>query len=211
VERTLEASPHSCLADVDWYTRRNYRTDKQSVDECIEKYISLAKEVFNFDQILDGIIPDDDDQCRFDHNVLERVLKDIIKQKLGDENTIMADQSTPSCPTFVTATRGLHADGPPVLFRSFKCRGHNADECSIWQAAQATIASPTSFKSMFIQIPPLLGYSFIDGGIGKNNPSELALLEASRIFPKVMRFCLVSIGTGRQHSVRLMGTAIHGT
>ena len=36
-----------------------------------------------------------------------------------------------------------------------------------------------------------------DGGMGYNNPSEVALNEAQRIWPGCMRFGLISIGIGQ--------------
>lgn len=43
----------------------------------------------------------------------------------------------------------------------------------IWQAARATSAAPTYFKTIGID-----GYTFMDGGIGTNNPCNEAWLEA---------------------------------
>jgi patatin-like phospholipase/acyl hydrolase len=115
---------------------------------------------------------------------------------------MMAD--TPeNVPTFVVATPDLHADGPPTLFRSYQCTGYNADKCTIWEAARATSAAPTFFKPIKIEIPTP-GGTFVDGGLTHNNPAELALLEAQRIWSTVKRFCLVSIGTGRLKSVKVV-------
>jgi predicted acylesterase/phospholipase RssA len=166
-------------------------------------YILLTEQIFQTDQVVGGVIPVGDDECRFDFDVLETVLKDIVKEKLGDQDAIMEDQTTSACSTFVTGTSGLNADGPAVLFRSYRCKGHNADKCFIWQAGRATTAAPSFFKPMFIE-EPLPGGWFIDGGIGHNNPTSLALDEGRRIYPNVKRFCVVSIGTGRQRSVRFV-------
>jgi predicted acylesterase/phospholipase RssA len=146
------------------------------------------------------------DQCRFDCKDMEDALKILIKCKLDDENIIMAHHSTlsgqqpKSCPTFVVATRAMNADGPPNLFRSYQCKGYNANRCFIWQAGCATSALPLFFKPIYID-NPVPGGLFIGGGIGHNNPSDLALEEARRIWVSVKRFALVSIGTGRQESV----------
>ena len=81
------------------------------------------------------------------------------------------------------------------------CEGYSASKCAIWQATRATTAIPLLFKPMNIEIPKP-GGTFVDGGIGgRNNPSELALLEAQRLWPKVKRFTLVSVGSGRQQAV----------
>jgi len=116
----------------------------------------------------------------------------------------MAD-SAESLPTFVVATKGRHADGPATLFRSYQCTGYNADKCAIWEAARATSAAPTFFKPIKIKIPTP-GGTFVDGGMTHNNPAEVALSEAQRIWSTVKRFCLVSIGTGRSKSVKIVDT-----
>jgi len=56
---------------------------------------------------------------------------------------------------------------------------------------------------MFVDVPAPGGW-YVDGGLRHNNPSQLALDEARRIWPIVKRFCLVSIGTGRQKNVEFV-------
>lgn len=109
-------------------------------------------------------------------------------------------------PTFVVATKGLHAEGPPTLFRSYQCEGHNASKCAIWEAGRATSAAPTFFKQIEIEIPRP-GGTFVDGGFAHNNPAELALSEAQKLWTKTKRFCLVSVGTGRLGSIRVVEAA----
>lgn len=163
--------------------------------------MTLSKDVFKTDQVLQGDIPVGDDQCRFDYNILETAIKSIVRTELEDENASMENiHAEVQCPTFVVATPALNADGPPTLFRSYKCRGYNPDKCTIWEAGRATSAAPTFFKPVRIRIPPP-GRIFVDGGLAHNNPSELALLEAQRIWTDARQFCLVSVGTGRQKSV----------
>jgi len=71
----------------------------------------------------------------------------------------------------------------------------------MWKAARATSAAPTFFKPMKIEPSPAVTY--VDGGLGYNNPSQLAQAEAKRIWPTAKTSCLVSIGTGRPSSVRI--------
>jgi Patatin-like phospholipase len=106
-------------------------------------------------------------------------------------------------PTFVVATKGLRAEGPPTLFRSYQCEGHNASECAIWEAARATSAAPTFFKPIKIAVPPP-GATYVDGGLAHNNPSELALSEAAKIWTNTRKFYLISIGTGRLEPVSVL-------
>lgn len=166
----------------------------------------MSEKVFDVDQVIIGKIPTGDKQCRFDATVLENVIKSLIDEKLGDSNAFMADvgsSDSKPCPTFVVATSAANADGPAVLFRSYSCEGRNANKCAIWQAARCTSAAPSFFRPMFVNVPAPGGW-YIDGGLRHNNPSQLALDEARRIWPTVKRFCLVSIGTGRQRNVEFV-------
>lgn len=170
------------------------------MNECIEAYLELSKEVFKVDQLLAGHIPMGDDCCRFDYNILERVIKRIIQEKLGDENcgmnAIPNDTANKTCRTFVVAKTIADVNAPPTIFRTYYGRRIRPSECALWQAARATSAAPTFFKPMSIDRPrPPITY--VDGGMGHNNPSEVALDEARRIWPSCTQFGLVSIGTGR--------------
>jgi predicted acylesterase/phospholipase RssA len=181
-------------------------TNNKSIEECITTYIELANKVFNIDNVIAGTIPTGDDCCRFDASILETVIKNLVKEKLGDENATMADPAQaegPFCPTYVVAMSASSADGPPTLFRSYRCVGFHANKCTIWQAARATSAAPAFFRRMFVDVPAPGGW-FVDGGIRFNNPSELTLAEGGRIWMRVKRFYVVSIGTGRQKNVEFM-------
>jgi len=171
----------------------------QTVDECIDGYLDLSKEVFKVDQVLAGRIPVGDDCCRFDYKILEDAIKKIIQGKLSDENCRMnaiPNAANKNCPTFVVAKTAANVNGPAIVFRTYRGKQIRPSECALWQAARATSAAPTFFKPMSIDRPrPAITY--IDGGIGHNNPSEVALDEARRIWPTCTQFGLVSIGTGR--------------
>lgn len=145
-----------------------------------------------------GVIPSGDEVCRFDYQILEAAIKDIVKNKLKDEDAPMGSLPTQldSCPTFVVATQGLHTDGPPVLFRSYCREGFSADKCTIWEAGRATSAAPSFFKPVLIGQPGA-AQEYIDGGLKHNNPCCLAKHEAENIWQNVKRFIIVSIGTGR--------------
>jgi hypothetical protein len=177
----------------------------KSVDDCITTYISLAEQVFKTDEVAHGVIPSGDDQSRFDYRLLETAIIEIVEKysEGRDPNTSLVDLSEGKTPTFVVATPGYHADGPPALLRSYGCQGHNADRCMIWEAGRATSAAPTFFKPIRIRTPPP-GRIFVDGGLLHNNPSELALQEVRRLWPSVTKCCLVSVGTGRQKSIKVV-------
>jgi len=157
--------------------------------------------VFAIDNVILNI-PVGQHHCRFNEETLETALKTVIKMKLGDENAPMSDRNDGPgfCPIFVVAIEGQNADGPVKLFRSY---GFYRDECPIWQAARATCAAPTYFKPAFVAIPEPGGW-YIDGGLKRNNPSAAALEEARNCWETVRRFCIVSIGTGRQRTVNFI-------
>lgn len=181
------------------------------MDDCITAYIDLAQQVFKTDEVALGKIPTGDDQSRFDYRLLENALINIVETygETHDPNASLIDPSDTKTATFVVATPGYHADGPPTLLRSYTCQGHNADRCAIWEAGRATSAAPTFFKSIRIRTPPP-GRIFVDGGLMHNNPSELALQEVKRVWPSVTKYCLVSVGTGRQKSIKVVETPAKG-
>ena len=84
----------------------------------------------------------------------------------------------------------------PILFRSYECH-ETHPECKIWEAARATSAAPTFFKRIEIG----RAQPFIDGGMGRNNPSWVVLDEANSLFGARPIGCLVSIGTGQVEAV----------
>src|SRR5271169_1527597 len=166
--------------------------------------MDLSKSVFRIDNVLYKV-PTGEHTCRFDEKPLEKALKDAVKEKLGNENAPLADEQSDCgefCPVFVVATDAYNADGPPKLFRSY---GFYGDQCPIWQAGRATSAAPTFFKPAFVANPPEAGGLYIDGGLKRNNPSRVALDEAGDYWTMVKRFCIVSIGTGRQRAVDFIG------
>jgi predicted acylesterase/phospholipase RssA len=161
----------------------------------------LSKKIFKKDQVLVGLVPTGDRMCRFDHNVFEDVIKQLINEKLKDPSAPMADPTIVEykpCPMFIVANSAANADSPPVLFRSYNRTGQSAAECHIWQAARATTAAPLYFKPMRIE-DPRPGPFYVDArGLRHNNP------EAHHLWPSTTRFCLVSIRTGRQQTVEFV-------
>ena len=67
----------------------------------------------------------------------------------------------------------------------------------VWEAARATSAAPTFFKRIEIGEPGGIKEAFIDGGVGRNNPTNCVLDEANTVFPGREIACLVSIGCGQ--------------
>jgi predicted acylesterase/phospholipase RssA len=87
----------------------------------------------------------------------------------------------------------------PVLLRTYQSRHELPLDCKIWEAARATSAAPTFFKRIEIG----RGQPFVDGGLGRNNPSRLLLDEAKSLFGARQIGCLVSIGTGQAEVISI--------
>jgi predicted acylesterase/phospholipase RssA len=176
------------------------------VEECIDKYMKLSEKVFNHDHVLFGVLPTGERGVRFDASILEEVVQNLVEEKLNDKDVHMAEASATDfrpCPTFVVATSAAAGQGPPILFRSYDCEDNDADNLPIWKVARATTAAPSFFAPMFIDLPAP-GAWYLDGGLRYNNPSQLALDEARQIWPRVKRFIVVSVGTGRQSNVEFV-------
>ena len=176
------------------------------MEDCIKRYTDLSREVFNHDHVLFGVLPTGEKSARFDASILERIVQSLVEEKLHYKDAHMAETSatghTP-CPTFVVTTSAAAAQSPPILFRSYNSEDNDADDCPIWKAARATSAAPSFFQPMFIEVPAP-GAWYLDGGLRYNNPSQLALEEARQIWPRVKRFTVVSIGTGRLSNVEFV-------
>ncbi|KAJ7872411.1 hypothetical protein B0H13DRAFT_2553388 [Mycena leptocephala] len=90
----------------------------------------------------------------------------------------------------------------PVLFRTYNTTNNPAMDCTIWQAGRATSAAPTFFKQIQIG-PPGIEEAFVDGGMGQNNPIAALLLEAQVMFPGHQIACIISLGTGQPHTIKI--------
>lgn len=132
-------------------------------------------------------------------------MKCMIEDRLNLESCLMSEATNAEhrgCPTFVVAKIATHTNGPPKVFGSYSGKGVHPDRCPIWQAARATSAAPSYFNEMYID-NPRPGIKYVDGGLGHNNPSEVALDEAEKVWPTSKYFCLVSIGTGRRRAIKI--------
>ena len=99
--------------------------------------------------------------------------------------------------SFICA-KNAHNMNIPIVFRTYESH-ETHPECKIWEAARATSAAPTFFKRIKIG----KAQPFIDGGVGRNNPSWVVLDEANTLFGARPIGCLVSIGTGHVEAVSI--------
>ncbi|KAJ7464162.1 FabD/lysophospholipase-like protein [Mycena latifolia] len=167
---------------------------RMSVGDAIRAYDSLVKDAFRetrrFGQ--DG---------KFPASQLEAAIQTIVKENSAsqDPNESMKDplHRDVICRTFVCAQSAHTIRGNiPVLFRTYDSPHEPAATCAIWEAARATSAAPTFFKRIEIG-PASRAEAFLDGGLGRNNPTGTLLEEAQLLFPNKRVACILSIGTGQ--------------
>jgi predicted acylesterase/phospholipase RssA len=191
---------------------------RMSVADAIGAYENLAQGVFSETKYFfqDG---------KFKASRLEAAIKTIVSQKCPsrDPEELMNDSSVEqSCPTCVTTNyrmsfakvklysyrfvcaQSAHTftGNIPVVFRTYSSPDEPAAECKIWEAARATSAAPTFFKRIKIG-DGLSAEVFIDGGLGRNNPTGILLEEAQVLFPSRKVACVVSIGTGQVKTINI--------
>ncbi|KAH8683638.1 acyl transferase/acyl hydrolase/lysophospholipase, partial [Ilyonectria robusta] len=168
-----------------------------SVPEARKAYVRIAKDVFS--------VPRYVKKNKFDGQRLEEAVKQLLREQSvgssGEER--MIDPSRPACKAFVCAVpqQDVRARSGPRLFRTYNVRNNPTFDCTVWEASRATSAAPTYFDSIAIGDEGEQE-TFVDGGLGYNNPIEQVLEEASRIFPGRKVACVVSIGTGLARAIQ---------
>ncbi|KAJ7857864.1 FabD/lysophospholipase-like protein, partial [Mycena leptocephala] len=169
---------------------------RMSVKDVVKAYGELSKEVFSDvkSQGSDG---------RFKASKLEKAIKGIVGTHSAsqDPEEGMEDTRENPCKTFVCAMNAANMS-LPVLFRTYNTTNSPAMDCTIWQAGRATSAAPTFFKQIRIG-PPGIEEAFVDGGMGQNNPIAALLLEAQVMFPDHQIACIISLGTGQPHTIKI--------
>ncbi|XP_006463282.1 hypothetical protein AGABI2DRAFT_74034, partial [Agaricus bisporus var. bisporus H97] len=162
---------------------------RMDVDTALTQYDDLAKQVFS------AMKPWPWGDGKFRATTLEAAMKSVVKNVTGDsESSLLEGDQARVCRTFTSfvCAKNAHNMEIPVLFRTYQSRETHLN-CKIWEAARATSAAPTFFKRIIIG----RDQPFIDGGLGRNNPSQVVLEEATALFGARQIGCLVSIGTGQ--------------
>ena len=178
------------------------------MDQAIEKYSELAKDVFTSKSR--------DPKAKYDHRILEKKIKYVIEKASPpiDTEAILEDSNDREgrCKVFVVTTLQNHGS-TPYLMRTYESNsgqpGPGPFPAKIWEAARATSAAPTFFLPIDIKIglgtreTPFSTMIFGDGGTTANNPSFEALLEYQSLWPWRPLGCLVSLGTGVEEDARI--------
>ncbi|KAF8742801.1 Patatin-like phospholipase, partial [Rhizoctonia solani] len=173
---------------------------RMPVHSAIESYAKLTKEVFSERKWFSR-----SGTLTFKTSKLKDSLMEIIQEITGNpEEPIMESQSTGTqCRTLVFAmSRYNMRAGIPTAFRSYPAVVNEGPRCAIWEALCATMAHPDLFKSFDIGSPSLK-QSFVDAGLGCNNPLAHVLIEAKMVYPERHVSSVTSIGTGLARTIQV--------
>ncbi|KAJ7860828.1 hypothetical protein B0H14DRAFT_3134757 [Mycena olivaceomarginata] len=149
---------------------------QMSVEDSKKAYGQLAKEVFSDVKFhkSDG---------KFKASKLEKAIKQIVKTYSASHNPEdkLEDIGDNACKTETNiqqwTVQSGRQDEPQVLLQTF-------------------------FKQIKIGLPGI-EEAFVDGGIGHNNPTASLLSEAKALFPYHQIACVISLGTGQSHTIRI--------
>ncbi|KAK0502448.1 acyl transferase/acyl hydrolase/lysophospholipase [Armillaria luteobubalina] len=140
---------------------------KMSAEDALHNYKKITTAVFS---------PDNCKLCykdgKFKASTLEVEIKEIVKNSCvgytGDELLLDPDAGKGSIGNvFVCAKTRLPNQGPNLM---------------IWEAGRATTATPTIFKAIMVVGLGGISSSYIDAGLGHNNPSKEVRDEAMQLF-----------------------------
>ncbi|ROV91855.1 hypothetical protein VMCG_09166 [Cytospora schulzeri] len=176
---------------------------EMDVQSCIDKYQELAKIVFTprkrarvFGRILPAVLG----TAPFDHKLLEREIKRLSFEFLGDEDAPLY-QKTSRCKVFVCTSL---SNSETVRLRSYDSKFEDHIRCTVWEAGRATSAAPSFFDPITFSN----GIVFRDGALQANNPVYELMQEAMNEFPSQEIDTIVSIGTGVPASIN-MSNGLH--
>lgn len=131
------------------------------------------------------------------NSALEAAVQQALSYCNLSNNEPLRSPADQRCKTMVLTMRQSNLR-VPVRLRSYNSRTDPDDgvsaECTILQAAVATMALPTKYNS--IQIAKSLS-PYISAGLGYANPAKEALDEALRIWQLPAIHCVLSLGGGR--------------
>ncbi|CAE6527326.1 unnamed protein product, partial [Rhizoctonia solani] len=175
---------------------------RMPVHSAIVAYANLAKDVFSEKKRWGS--------GSFKTTRLKDSLRNIIQNATGDPDEPMMErqQAGTQCKTLMFAmSRHSIRAGIPTAFRSYHVAANAGPECTIWETLCATMAHPDLFKSFEIGSPPL-SQSFVDAGLGCNNPLNHVLAEVKAIYPDRYVASITSVGTGHTRTIQIPDTSM---
>uniref|UniRef100_A0A8D8XT33 Calcium-independent phospholipase A2-gamma n=2 Tax=Cacopsylla melanoneura TaxID=428564 RepID=A0A8D8XT33_9HEMI len=165
----------------------------RSLDEALTLYKSLSTDLFT-QQKVKGYWNLAWSHAYYDTVKLESILRDYI----GTMPMIQTNRQA-KCPKMSIVSTIVNLDRPlPYLFRNYSIPHQRYSEYRgshdhpLWKAVRASSAAPGYFEEFLLD-----GLVHQDGGVTVNNPTAVALHEASILWPGVPFQCIVSCGTGR--------------
>ncbi|CAE6425927.1 unnamed protein product [Rhizoctonia solani] len=176
---------------------------RMTVSEAIEAYVKLSDRIFSKHKHRWQ-------EGKFKASSLEDAIKEIVSEQSSSEGEdtrmfdplLQGNSESNGCRVFVCALSRDNMEARiPVHFRTYASEWNPMPNCKIWEAARATSAAPTFFKSITIKDHEGIPYTFVDGGLAVNNPTVRVLLEAKAVFPDRPVSCILSIGTGQAKTI----------
>ncbi|EUC66976.1 nephrocystin-3 protein [Rhizoctonia solani AG-3 Rhs1AP] len=161
------------------------------VENAIEAYQDIIREGFSESKYLSGET--------YKATNMENAIKRVVERYTGQVNTMMINSGR--CQTFVCAMQAENMTaGIPTPIRTYTVPENDGPKCTIVQALRATTAMMGYFKPVIIDHSGAQT-TYVDGGVGTNNPTVHMLDEAGRIFLDQSVSCVISIGAGHLHPI----------
>ncbi|MCJ1462238.1 hypothetical protein MMC07_000838 [Pseudocyphellaria aurata] len=178
---------------------------RMDIDSCIKAYLDMAPDIFPGERILADnklgrIVKSHVKDRRIPlQKAIKKLVVDQLKERATEgENTPMrfeaaqlSSEPEPPCKVFVCVTS--ETPRRHFRFRSYDSPRNVPNDCPIWQACLATSATPNIFSPVMIGNPST---SYVDGGLGYNNPVRALMEEARYLWPSRRIGCIASIGAG---------------
>nr|XP_018904670.1 PREDICTED: calcium-independent phospholipase A2-gamma-like isoform X1 [Bemisia tabaci] len=143
----------------------------------------------------------------YDSTFFEKLLKDY-----AGEFMLTQTNRDPNCPKLASISAVVNKKQlVPHIFRNYslphskKSKYIGGNNYRIWEAVRASGAAPTVFAEF-----PLGEFLHQDGGIMVNNPTAVAIHEASLLWPDSEIQCVVSCGTGRLTPIKTLSDEVSG-
>ena len=169
-----------------------------SLEECLEIYKEIPRKMFGRSKVSGGaawIFS----SAQYSQKKRRRIFEKILKERCGNTELLLRCEESPTpgrCPVFVVAVDTENVLRPTVFSSYSQSDNRHTADISIVSAALATSAAPVYF-----QPEEYNGHSYIDGGIGFNNPSEIAMKELTGLYgPGAFAHTFISLGTGNKTS-----------
>ncbi|CAH0025888.1 unnamed protein product [Clonostachys rhizophaga] len=185
---------------------------RNSVNDVLREYTTFGNEVFGkprwFHQQNIILLP----RQKYCTRAVEATLRNIIGQENGRERRFPSNETQCKTMAVAYAEDQGQAIQEHYLFRTYDhyqnqwaspvMNPGRANNLPIWKVARATSAAPLYFEALVTDPGTEIQgrKKFLDGGLGANNPTFIALREVLQITnpanPHQAKCLLVSIGTG---------------